>query len=90
MTPRELPDLTIGDRPTMSPELHGGSTQQRSRWLIACSIALLVAAGITASLALQPTKTTTAPRAAVTRPAPDVKHELPPAAKANAKRPSRP
>ena len=79
MTPRELPNLTIGDRPTMSPELHRSSAQKGSRWLIACSIALLVAAGITASLAMQPAKTTAVKRAAITRPidntpGPELKH----------------
>jgi hypothetical protein len=64
MQPRDLPNLTVGNRPTMGPENDFGYGQRGFRWLVACSLGLLVAAGVTFSLVAQPTENTKIPKAA--------------------------
>lgn len=68
MEPRELPNLTIGNRPTMGPDPGARYGQQGFRWLVACSLGLLVAAGVTFSLVAQPAEKTEKPAAAVVQP----------------------
>ncbi len=55
MRPRELPNLTTTDRPTMTSDqgggLHPGASAGTSRWLLTGSMVLLLAAGITYSIA---------------------------------------
>lgn len=68
MEPRELPNLTVGNCPTMGPDHHTRFGQRSFRWLVACSLGLLVAAGVTFSLVAQPTENTTKPKAAVVQP----------------------
>jgi len=68
MEPRELPNLTVGNRPTMGPDPGARYSQRGFRWLLACSLGLLVAAGVTFSLVAQPTETTKKPAATAVQP----------------------
>ena len=68
MEPRELPNLTVGNCPTMGPEHHTRFGQRSFRWLVACSLGLLVAAGVTFSLVAQPAENTKKSKTAVVEP----------------------
>lgn len=68
MQPRELPNLTVGNRPTMGPDHGVGYGQRGFRWLVACSVGLLVAAGVTFSLVAQPPENTKKAQAAIVQP----------------------
>lgn len=68
MEPRELPNLTVGNCPTMGPGHNTRFGQRSFRWLLACSLGLLVAAGVTFSLVAQPTENKTKPRASAVQP----------------------
>jgi len=65
MQPRELPNLTVANRPTMGPDSGDHYGQRGFRWLMACSLGLLVAAGVTFTLVVQPAESTEKPKAAV-------------------------
>lgn len=68
MQPRQLPNLTVGNRPTMGPDEGARYGQRGFRWLVACSLGLLVAAGVTFSLVAQPPENAKKPKAAVVQP----------------------
>ncbi len=68
MQPRELPNLTVANRPTMGHDSGVHYGQRGFRWLVACSLGLLVAAGVTFSLVAQPADKTEKPKTAVVQP----------------------
>jgi hypothetical protein len=68
MQPRELPNLTVGNCPTMGPASGTRLGQQGYRWLLACSLGLLVAAGVTFTLVAQPTENKRKPAAVLVQP----------------------
>ncbi len=76
MEPRELPNLTVGNRPTMGPDSGVRYGQRSFRWLMAGSLGLLVAAGVTFSFVAQPTEKTKKPQAAIVQPRKQVQPPL--------------
>ena len=69
MTPRELPNLVIGNRPAMPPDSSARSPR-RSKWLLGCTLGLLVVAGVTASLMGPPPASSKASQPAAARSTP--------------------
>lgn len=55
MVPREYPNLVVGNAPAMDVEPLG-SRRRRAGWLAACSFALLLGAGVTATLLTNPSE----------------------------------
>lgn len=68
MQPRELPNLTVGNRPTMGHDHGVGYGQRGFRWLVAGCVGLLVAAGVTFSFVAQTPEKTKKAKTAVVQP----------------------
>ncbi len=54
MVSRKYPHLVVGDAPTMDIEPLRGRRRRTTGWLAVCSFALLLGAGVTASLISTP------------------------------------